>query len=187
MQSTANRQLRCNYAICYNTAKGLIEMPRKSVKENKSVYQQAREELQLTRDMASELMSGMTADRIEKIENGRTAIQPEDVLIMAKCYKAPNLCNHYCSQECVIGQEYVPEVKIKSLSQIAIETVNSLGRLNRARDRILEIVEDGEVTPDEYADFFNIKESLDKISLCVGALQLWIDEQIANGKLNKPE
>ena len=133
-------------------------MPRKSVKENKSIYQQTREELGYTREKASELMPGLTADRIEKIENARTAVQPEDVLLMAKCYKAPNLCNHYCSQECVIGQEYVPEVKIKSLSQIAIETVNSLGRLNRVRDRLLEIVEDGEVTPDEYTDFFNIKD-----------------------------
>ncbi|MCR4657605.1 MAG: hypothetical protein K5770_15475 [Lachnospiraceae bacterium] len=48
-------------------------MGKKSVKENKNAYQNSREEAGLTRQHASELMEFISADRIEKIENERTA------------------------------------------------------------------------------------------------------------------
>ena len=54
-------------------------MGKKSVKENKNIYQLAREECGLTRAQAAEMMPGMTADRIERIESGRTVPAPEDV------------------------------------------------------------------------------------------------------------
>jgi len=45
-------------------------MGRASTKENKSIYQTAREELSLTRMQASELLGGITDTRLEKIESG---------------------------------------------------------------------------------------------------------------------
>ena len=47
-----------------------IIMGRISTKKDKSIYQVCREELGFTREKASEMMDGMTASRIEKIENG---------------------------------------------------------------------------------------------------------------------
>ena len=90
-------------------------MARVSTKENKNVYHQARENMGLTRDKASELLEWISADRIEKIENERSMPNPDEVLTMAEKYKRPSLCNHYCSTQCPIGQEYVPEIKIKDL------------------------------------------------------------------------
>ncbi len=116
------------------------EMGRKSNKSDKSIYQEYREKLDLTREKASEMIGFMSAAKIEKIENDKVSVQPEDVIAMAECYKAPELCNYYCSQECPIGQQYVPEVKIKDLTQIAVETLNSLNRMNKEKDRLLEIV-----------------------------------------------
>lgn len=159
-------------------------MGRISTKKDKSVYQLAREALSLTREKASDLIGFISPEKIEKIENNKVNIQPEDVMAMAECYKAPNLCNYYCSQECPIGQQYVPEIQAKELSQIAIETLNSLNKMNREKERLLEIVEDGKITPDEYADFKAIKQTLDKISLSVDTLQLWIDQMIADGNLD---
>ena len=160
-------------------------MGRASKKEDKSIYQLTREECGLTREKASEQIGFISADRIEKIENAKVNVQPEDILALAECYKAPNLCNHYCSHECPIGQQHVPEVKFKDLSQIAIETLNALNKMNREKERLLEIVEDGEITPDEYTDFLEIKKTLDKISLSVDTLQLWLDQTIADGKIDK--
>ncbi len=159
-------------------------MGRKSSKSDKSIYQEYREKLDLTREKASEQIGYISAAKLEKIENGKVSVLPEDVIAMAECYKAPELCNYYCSQECPIGQQYVPEVEVKELSQIAIETLNSLNRMNKAKDRLLEIVEDGKVTPDEYKDFYEIKKTLEKISLSVDTLQLWVDKSIADGKLD---
>lgn len=159
-------------------------MGRKSTKENKTIYQTLREEMDLTREKAGDLMPGLSADRLEKIENGRATIQPEDVLLMAECYKAPGLCNYYCTHECAIGKEHVHEVQEKELAQITVETLNALNKLEREKSRFLEIVEDGEVTPDEYEDFLKIKETLDKMAGSISSLQLWIDETIAEGKIN---
>ena len=159
-------------------------MGRKSIKENKSIWQLTRENLGLTREKAGELIPGFSPERIEKIENGRTQIQPEDVMLMAEYYKAPALCNHYCTQECPIGQVHIRPAESKELGQIAVETLNALNRLNRSKDRLLEIVEDGQVKPDELQDFTEIKSVLDKIAQSVSNLQLWVNEQIASGNLD---
>lgn len=160
-------------------------MGRKSTRENKTAYQMAREKRGLTIEKAGELMDGITSDRIAKLENGSVHIQPEDVVLMAECYRAPELCNYYCTHECAIGEKTVEEIEIKSLSQIAIETLNSLNKMTRLKDRLLEIVEDGRVRPDESDDFLIIKSTLDKIAASVNALQLWVDGQIADGKLDR--
>ena len=72
-------------------------MGKVSVKENKTKYHVAREELGLTRADASELLEVISEDRVERIENERSIPQPEEVLIMTQKYKKPSLCNYYCS------------------------------------------------------------------------------------------
>lgn len=160
-------------------------MGKKSIKENKNIYQLSRESLELTRDAASELMEYVSPDRIEKIESEKSLPHPDEVLVMAKAYKAPNLCNYYCSHECPIGQQYVPEVQMKDLSQITLEMLNSLNSVEKAKERIIEITVDGKITEDEIADFIKIKENLDEISHSVDSLSLWIEKSIADGKIDK--
>ena len=86
---------------------------KKSTRDNKSIYQISREEAGMTREEASEVMQFVSDSRIEKYETGKSPVQPQEVMAMAKAYKKPSLCNYYCSHECPIGQEYVPEVKVK--------------------------------------------------------------------------
>ena len=160
-------------------------MGRKSTRENKTVYQLAREKQGYTIEKAGELMQAVTPERVVKIENGTARVQPEDVMLMAQCYKDPMLCNYYCTHECAIGKEYIDEIEPKSFSQIAIETLNALNKLSKQKDRLLEIVEDGQVQNDEVDDFLIIKNTLDKISVSVSTLQMWVDKQIAEGKLEK--
>ena len=100
-------------------------MGRKSTKENKNIYQTSREAAGLTRESAAELLEYISSDRIEKIESEKSLPHPDEILAMADCYKNPSLCNYYCSHECPIGQEYVPEVKLKDLSQITLEMLAS--------------------------------------------------------------
>ena len=100
-------------------------MARISTKENKSIYQLRREELGLSREKASELLEGIPPERIERIESGKFTAHPDEVILMADKYNAPQLCNHYCANECEIGKQYVPEIKIKDLSQIVLEMLAS--------------------------------------------------------------
>lgn len=153
-------------------------MGRKSVKENKNRYQEIREELNLTRDQASELLEFVSADRLEKIENEKTPIRPEEVLKMSEVYKKAELCNYYCSHECPIGQRYVPEAENKELSQITLEMLALLNSLDREKNRLIEITVDGKITDDELPDFNKIKEQLDEMSKTITSLKLWIDNEM---------
>jgi transcriptional regulator with XRE-family HTH domain len=154
-------------------------MGRKSTKENKSIWQITREELGLTREKAGDLIPGFSPERIEKIENGRTQIQPEDALLLAQYYRAPALLNYYCCNECPIGEAHAVRAESKELTQIAVETLNAVNQMNRIKDRLLEIAEDGQVRTDEYEDFMRIKGVLDRIAQSVSNLQLWMEEQMA--------
>ncbi len=162
-------------------------MARTSVKTNKNIYHTTREALNLTREKASELLVSLPPERIEKIENERIIPHPEDILAMAKGYKAPHLCNHYCSHECPIGQEYVPEVKTKDLSQIVLEMLAYLNSMNSKKDRLVEITYDGKIDKDEIDDFIYIQQELERISVAVETLQLWSEKMLAEGKIDKEE
>ncbi|MBQ3257565.1 MAG: helix-turn-helix transcriptional regulator [Oscillospiraceae bacterium] len=159
-------------------------MARVSTKENKNMYHQARENMGLTRDKASELLEWISADRIEKIENERSMPNPDEVLTMAEKYKRPSLCNHYCSNQCPIGQQYVPEVKIKDLSQIVLEMLASLNSMNKRKERLIEITADGVIDNEELEDFIFIQEELERISITVETLQLWAERMLATGAID---
>ena len=159
-------------------------MARASIKENKSPYQTTRESLKLTREAASELLEAMSPERIEKIENDRTMPHPDEVLLMAQKYKQPRLCNYYCANQCPIGQQYVPEIKIKDLSQIVLEMLASLNSMSRQKERLIEITVDGKITGDELEDFIDIQEELERISIAVETLQLWSERMLATGAID---
>lgn len=159
-------------------------MARVSTKENKNIYQITREGMKLTREAASELLEVIAPERIEKIENERSMPHPDEVMIMAQKYKQPGLCNHYCANQCPIGQQYVPEVKIKDLAQIVLEMLASLNSMQKEKDRLIEITVDGKVSGDELADFVAIQEQLEKISVAVEALQLWCERMLATGTID---
>lgn len=160
-------------------------MGKRSIKENKNIYQISREEAGLTRDKAEELMEFVSAERIEKIESEKSLPHPDEVMKMAEVYKAPTLCNYFCTHECPIGEKYVEEVTMKDLSQITLETLAALNSLDKAKNRFIEITVDGEITEDELPDFLRIQEEMSKISSTVNSLKLWIDETVATGKIDK--
>lgn len=155
-----------------------------STKENKSIYQLVREELGWSRDKASEVLVTLPPERIERIENGKTAIHPDDILAMSKGYNAPHLCNYYCSNECPIGQEYVPEIKVKDLSQIILEMLASLNSMKKHQEKLIEITADGVIDDDELEDFVYIQNELERISITIETLQLWTEQMIADKKIN---
>ena len=159
-------------------------MARVSTKENKNIYQQTRESLKLTREAASELLASITPERIEKIENERSLPHPDEVLVMAEKYRQLGLCNHYCANQCPIGQQYVPEVKIKDLSQIVLEMLASLNSMSRQKERLIEITVDGKITGDELEDFIYIQQELERISIAVETLQLWSEQMLATGAID---
>lgn len=159
-------------------------MPRLSTKENKTVYQLRREGLGLSREKAGELLGSITPERIERIESGKYTAHPDEVILMAEKYQAPELCNYYCSNECEIGRQYVPQIKIKDLAQIVLEMLASLNSIEKRRERLIEITADGKIEGNEVEDFIRIQEELERISVTVETLQLWAEQKVASGEID---
>ena len=162
-------------------------MARVSTKENKNIYQITREGLKLSREAASELLESIPPERIEKIENERSLPHPDEVLVMSDKYMQPSLCNYYCANQCPIGQEYVPEIKVKDLSQIVLEMLASLNSVSKQKDRLIEITADGKISGDELEDFVFIQEELERISITVETLQLWSERMMATGVIDEEQ
>ena len=160
-------------------------MGRASKRENKNRYQLIREELGLSREKASELLESIMPERIEKIETEKSLPHPDEVLVFADKYKRPSLCNYYCSNQCPIGQQYVPEVKVKELSSIVLEMLASLNSVNGKKDRLIEITADGRIDVDEIDDFIRIQDELERISVTVETLQFWAEKMLANGIIDR--
>ena len=74
------------------------------------------------------------------------------------------------------------EAAAKDLSVITLEMLSTLNTLSREKDRLIDIAADGEITDDEIPDFLEIKDHLEKMSLSIESLKLWIERTIASGK-----
>jgi len=160
-------------------------MGRASIKENKKIYQTVREELGYSREKAAEVLEVIPPERIEKIENERTLAHPEEILIMAEKYKAPYLCNYFCSSECPIGKTFIPEIKTKDLSKIVLGMLSSLNSMRKRQEQLIEIAADDKIDSSEIEDFVEIRENLDKISVSIEALRLWMEQMLATGQIDR--
>ena len=159
-------------------------MARSSTKENKTVYQLKREELGLSREKASELLEVIPPERIERIESGKFTAHPDEIIVMAEKYHTPELCNYYCANECEIGRQYVPEIRVKDLPQIVLEMLASLNSVKNRQERLIEITADGSIEKEEIPDFIKIQEELEKISIAVETLQLWVEQKLASSEID---
>lgn len=149
-------------------------MGKRSVRENKNIYQLAREAAGLTREAASEKMLFVTDDRIEKIESERSLPHPDEIIAMADCYRTPKLLNLYCTSVCPIGAKTQQEIPEDDLGHIVLALLNDLNHLEDKKDRLIEIASDGIVHEDEADDFECIRKLLQSIALRADMLNLWM-------------
>lgn len=65
--------------------------------------------------------------------------------------------------------------------------IASLNAMNKKQERLIEIAVDGTIDESEMADFKNIQKELEKISITVETLQLWMEQMQANGMIESIE
>ena len=54
----------------------------------------------------------------------------------------------------------------------------------KSQERLIEITADGNIDDDEIKDFVFIQQELERISITVETLQLWVEQMLADGKIN---
>ena len=158
-------------------------MGRKSIKEDKNYYFRLREEAGFTRAEASEVMN-ISEARIEKIENDRVTVVPEDIVEMSKGYKKPALCNYYCTHECRIGKDNLNIIEESSIAEISIGILDTLNTLEEKKARLVSIVADGKITDDEKNEFISIGKDLKRINKIIESFLLWMENAEIEGNLD---
>lgn len=160
-------------------------MGKRSTRKDKNIYQLSREARALTREAAGEELVFLSPERIEKIESGRSAPHPDEVLAMERCYRNPELSNWFCTHECPIGMKYEQEVKLKSLAQVTVETLAALHAMEQEKDRLVEISVDGRVNDFERKDFDRILEKLKSMDRAIRSMQIWLEHALQTGKIDE--
>ena len=144
-----------------------------------NVFRTTRENLNLTRDQASELITCITAAKLEKIERGVTIPQPDDVICLAKGYNNPHLLSHYCSNICAIGKLTAHSSRYHSLNEIIINLLGCSEYLERNRQLLTKLISSKEVALlSDATGEINPQDLLTVISVINAesvALALWLE------------
>lgn len=153
-----------------------------------TLYREIRETLKKedpkwSREFAAEKL-GFSDDKLERIENGRQDPAPQDVLTMAEVYRAPQLCNYYCHNACLIGRKYIPEVTMEDLPTVIIRLLDSLYRVEDIKKPLINITADGVIDDDEIEELVNVQSTLERLSEMTSALNICIEGKILSGEIN---
>ena len=147
--------------------------------KTRDLLRNMREERDLSREAATRILPGITVKRLEHLESGETAISPEDIVLLAKAYDAPQLRNHFCRQDCPIGCMDTPRVicpEEESIYQILVRMDVALDEAVQGKERLKYLLKDGIITPGEKKEFEKICSVLEEISSMIESLQLWTEK-----------
>ena len=130
-----------------------------------------------SREKTAEIL-GIDRTRLARIELETIFPYPEEVVLMAKAYNAPELLNAFCAKECPIGIGNVREVTIDDLDRLTLKVLGSLKDIDTLRKSLIAISEDGIIEEAEESQFYSILDSLDKIASNATALKIWAQKNI---------
>ena len=96
---------------------------------------------------------------------------------MADCYKAPELKGNYCREMCPLGKN-MPKIENEGLDRISLRMLSSLGKINAAKESLLEITADGIITEEEKPELKKIIKTLDEVNEITQNLKNWIEKNL---------
>ena len=68
-----------------------------------------------------------------------------------------------------------------------MEILSSLNSLEKSRNVLIDISADGEIQDHEIADLIAIQDELERISITVETLQLWVEKRLSSGEINREQ
>ena len=135
-----------------------------------------RNERMSSREGASE-ETGIDRKRLQRIEIGTLNPYPEEVLLMAEAYHAPELLNFHCSQCCPIGQRTVPRAEANELDRITVKCLNALEQIRDSDKELLRIAQDGTLTADEVPQMEHLLIGIQRIATVALEIQIYLDKR----------
>ncbi len=118
--------------------------------------------------------AGMSEDAIKNTELGLEKQMPvEKAVILADLYNAPQLLNYFCLHECPIGKNSAVSDEASSIEMVTLKLLKGLrvSQLMGITERLVDIAEDGDITPNEAKEFRKVLDYLDSISKSISQLR----------------
>lgn len=129
-----------------------------------------------SREGASE-ETGIDQKRLQRIEIGTLEPYPEEIMLMADTYHAPELLNFYCTNACPIGRRTVPQAELQEIDRLTVKFLNALGNMRGLDEDLLLIAKDGKVSNDELPKLKNLLKAVKQMAGIAYEMQLFIDKQ----------
>lgn len=135
-----------------------------------------------SRESAAEYF-GVSVSSMANYERGITVPPLDLVMMMADEYHAPQLKNLYCLNQCPLGKGQPISGEVKTLEAVTVGIVAKLDdeEIEDMRRELLEIAEDGKVSPDEEEDFREVSQALDKLVVSISELRLIKEKLLRKG------
>lgn len=126
---------------------------------------------------------GVSVSSMANYERGITVPPLDLVMMMADEYHAPQLKNLYCLNQCPLGKGQPISGEVKTLEAVTVGIVAKLDdeEIEDMRRELLEIAEDGKVSPDEEEDFREVSQVLDKLAVSISELRLIKEKLLRKG------
>ena len=157
-------------------------MPNITAKTSSNIFYQARckasthNEQLSSREGAADIMS-IDRGRLYRIESGIANPYPEEVHLMADLYNAPELRSYFCKNCCPLGED-VPEVSTSELDRITIKALSSFKKLDKTKEILLDITEDGIVSDNERPEMEKVLANLEELEAITQNLRVWIKKNL---------
>ena len=157
--------------------------------ENNNVYFKARKkavvynERLYSREGAAELL-GISVSTLADYELGNTKVVPVDkVVLMADLYNAPELVAGYCKNECPVHGFLPLATEERGLQGITLRLLKSFNEesMDRIKDELIDIMEDGIVDDDEEPRLRKILSMLDGMTEVISEMKI-AAEKVMKGR-----
>lgn len=164
-------------------------MGKGSMNENNNMYFKARKKAAVynerlySREGAAELI-GISVSTLADYELGNTKVVPVDkVVLMADLYNAPELVAGYCKNECPVHGFLPLATEERGLQGITLRLLKSFNEesMDRIKDELIDIMEDGIVDDDEVPRLRKILSMLDGMTEVISEMKI-AAEKVMKGR-----
>lgn len=120
----------------------------------------------------------ISTDSLCGYELGYVKYMPSQMVVtMAEMYHAPHLLNNYCACDCPIGiARGMTAVPNRNVEQTAFAFMQALKNAEATQDKLIKVVEDGKVTPDELPTLNDVVAELSKYARLYDELKNLIEK-----------
>lgn len=122
--------------------------------------------------------TGIDRTRLARIELDSITPYPEEVMLLADAYDAPQLLNFYCSTCCPIGRQNVKPCALQEFDRVMMQALAALQGADKVSAAIISIARDGRVDPGEDVQMGEILAYMKNVASTAEAMQLWIKKNL---------